>query len=277
MILNVEISKHTKDLIQKYTAALLREIMPEFFGIKIGRVKELINPELPEIKVSGGGTDMVFLTDDNKYLHFGFETGSDKGDIAKHLNYDSRLIQRDGREVVTVIVYTADVTEAPAGINGETLVYNPHIILMYNYDGDAIYNELNTKILKGQALNDNDILNLLFLPLMRNSIPRGDLAVKSVEIAKTISDPIKRETCVAAAFAFAYKYLSDSEANKLLEAIRMFDFVDKIVDIGKMEGKIEMARDMLRDSESIEKIVRYTKLDEATVLNLQSELESVPA
>jgi hypothetical protein len=46
--------------------------MPEFYGIKIGRVKELINPELPEIKVGGGGTDMTFLTDDNKYLHLGF-------------------------------------------------------------------------------------------------------------------------------------------------------------------------------------------------------------
>jgi len=61
--LNIEISKHTNDLIQKHTAALLREIMPEFYGIKIGRVKELINPELPEIKLGGGGTDMVFLTD----------------------------------------------------------------------------------------------------------------------------------------------------------------------------------------------------------------------
>jgi hypothetical protein len=39
--LNVEISKHTNDLIQKHTATLFREIMPEFYGIKIGRVKGL--------------------------------------------------------------------------------------------------------------------------------------------------------------------------------------------------------------------------------------------
>ena len=71
--------------------------MPEFYGIKVGKVKELINPELPDIKVGGGGTDIVFLTDDDKYFHLGFETGIDKGDIVKHLNYDARLIQRDGR------------------------------------------------------------------------------------------------------------------------------------------------------------------------------------
>jgi len=94
MYLNVSISPHAKDIIQKHTAALLREIMPEFYGIKIGRVKELINPELPEVTVAGGGTGMVFLTDDDKYLHLGFEIGKEKHDIRKHLSYDARLIAR---------------------------------------------------------------------------------------------------------------------------------------------------------------------------------------
>ena len=270
--MNIEISKHTNDLIQKHTAALLREIMPEFYGIKIGRVKELINPELPEIKVGGGGTDMVFLTDDDKYLHLGFETGSDKGDIVKHLNYDARLMQRDGREVVTVIIYTADVTEAPPGINSETLVYNPHIILMHDYDGNAIYADLNVKIDTGQPLGDKDILNLLFLPLMRNSIPRNELAAKSVEMAKKIADPAKREACVAAAFAFAHKHLSDGELKKLLEATKMYDLADRLANIYTKDAKIEVARAMLKEDETVKRIVRYTELDEETVLQLQSEM-----
>ena len=268
--MNVEISKHAKDLIQKHTAALLRDIMPEFYGIKIGRVKELINPELPEIKVLGGGTDMVFLTDDNKYLHLGFETGKDKNDIVKHLIYDTRLIARDGREVVTVIIYTSDVTAAPQGINGETLIYNPHIILMADYDGDKIYADLTTKLAEGLSLTDKDILNLLFLPLMRNTIPRSELAVKSVEIANTIPDRTKREACIAAAFAFAHKYLSESETGKLLEVLKMVDLTALLV----TEGKIEVAKEMLRAGETIIRIIQYTKLDKDTVLQLQNEMEN---
>ena len=268
--LNVEISRHTNDIIQKHTCALLREIMPEFYGIKIGRVKELINPELPEVKVGGGGTDMVFLTDEDKYLHLGFQTDRRDDDVIRHLNYDSRLMQRDGREVVTVIIYTADVAEAPAGINGETLAYNPHIVLMANYDGNTIYGDLNAKIEQGQALEDKDILNLLFLPLMKNTIPRAELATRSVEMAKTIADPTKRETCIAAAFAFANKYLGEKDKEKLLEVMNMADLFEMI----EKRNLKKVARSMLQDRVTVDFVVRHTALDEETVRELKDEIEN---
>ena len=60
--MGTKISQHRYDLIQKRTCALLREIMPDFYGIKVGRVKEVISAELPNIEVSGGGSDMVLLS-----------------------------------------------------------------------------------------------------------------------------------------------------------------------------------------------------------------------
>ena len=284
--MNVEISKHTKDLIQKHTAALLRDIMPEFYGIKVGKVRELINPELPEVKLGGGGTDIVFLTDDDKYFHLGFETGSDKGDILKHLNYDSRLMQRDRREVITVIIYTADVAEALPGINGETLVYNPHIVLMRNYDGNAIYAGLKDKINTGKPLEDKDILNLLFLPLMRNSIPRYELAEASLEIAKTIPERAKREACIVSAYAFASKYLSEIERTKLLEVLKMCDLLERYVAERIEEGIEErikemleekyniVAKSMLRDKSTVDFVARHFNLDIKTVQNWKYEVEN---
>ncbi|MCL2386836.1 MAG: hypothetical protein FWC89_04700 [Defluviitaleaceae bacterium] len=59
--------------------------MPEFYGFKTGKVKELINPELPDIKVKGGGTDVVFLMEDNTYLHLGFETRKDMDDVSGNI------------------------------------------------------------------------------------------------------------------------------------------------------------------------------------------------
>jgi hypothetical protein len=290
--LNADISKHTKDLIQKHTAALLREIMPDFYGIKIGRVKELINPELPDVMVAGGGTDMVFLTDDDKYLHLGFESGKEKSDILKHLSYDARLTARDGREVVTVIVYTSDVTTAPTGIKGETLVYTPHIILMADYDGDTVYAELNAKITAGLLLKDKDILNLLFLPLMRNTIPKNELVLRSVEMAKTIGNYAKREASMAAALALSYKHLNKSELEKVKEAMEMQEGIDWLAGIieerikertGESVKKAEesvkkdLARNMLQAGETVIRIAQYTKLDKEIILGLQAELELIPA
>jgi hypothetical protein len=252
--------------------------MPEFYGIKVGKVKELINPELPEIKVGGGGTDIVFLTDDDKYFHLGFETGINKDDIIKHLNYDVRLMQRDGREVITVIVYTADVTEAPPRINGETLVYNPHIVLMRDYDGNAIYAELKAIINAGKLLDDKDILNLLFLPLMRNSIPRYELAEASLEMAKTIPDRAKRESCIVSAYAFASKYLNEIERTKLLEVLKMCDLLERYV-TERIEESLEeknsvVAKSMLRDKCTIEFVARHFNLDAEIVQKWKYEVDN---
>jgi len=244
--------------------------MPEFYGFKTGKVKELINPELPEIRVKGGGTDVVFLMEDDAYLHLAFQTGKGEDDIVRHLDYDTRLIQRDGRAVNTIIIYTADVTVASPGIKSDTLAYNPHVILMGDYDGNSIFAGLESKIKTGQELTDMDIMNLIFLPLMCHTIPRQDLAIKTMRLAQTIPDVTKRNACTAAAFAFASKYLDEAERNKLLEVLKVTELGTMLV----MDERKEIARRMLRRNTPMEIVVEDTGLDEDTVKELQTELEA---
>jgi len=274
--LNERITRNANDVLQKYTCALLRDVMPEFYGFKTGRVKELINPELPEVHISGGGTDMVFLMEDGTYLHLGFETGKDKNDIVRHLSYDARLIQRDGRVVNTVIVYTADVVSAPPGLRSNTLVYTPHIILMRDYDGDLVYNGLTAKMRTGQELTDRDILDLVFLPLMKHSLPRRELAASTIRLAETISDSEKRNLCVAAAFAFASSCLDEADTEKLREVLKMTNLgallvMDAVMDAVN-DRTIELAKKMLKRGVSVEAVMEDAELDEVTVRQLQEEL-----
>ena len=151
--INTKISKHANDLIQKYATSLFRNATLEFYGIKSAPIKELINPELPEIKVTGGAADIVFLLEDDTYLHFAFETGhNSKGAMLKCIGYDTRLYERDGRLVHTVIIYTADVKTKPKGLSIGTLSYDPQVILMVDYDGNAIFKELEAKIKADEEL-----------------------------------------------------------------------------------------------------------------------------
>lgn len=41
----------------------------------------------------------------------------------------------------------------------------------------------------------------------------------------------------------------------------------------RVEGKIEMAKEMIKDNEPIEKIIKYSKLSRETVLGLQKQEE----
>ena len=214
--LDAKISKHAKDIIQKYTSNLFKNVTLEFYGIKTAKIKELINVELPVVDVTGASADEIFLLEDDSYLHWEFQTRYNKDNLMRFADYDLRLYKRDERKIDTVIIYTAEVKKKPEGLNIGSLTYNPGVIMMADYNGNAIYAELDAKLKAGQELTDIDMINLIFLPLMSNDIPRKELAAKSIELAQTIPDTTKRNTCIAAAFAFANKYLSKDEAEKLL-------------------------------------------------------------
>jgi hypothetical protein len=217
---------------------------------------------------------MVFLLEDNTYLHFAFETGHNAAAMAKCLSYDARLIERDGRAVHTVIIYTSDVKTKPNEFKFNTLWYHPDVILMDSYDGNAIFMELEAKIRAGQELAEIDMLNLALLPLMRHTIPRRELAAKSIELAQSIADITKRNTCIAAAFAFANKYLSKADMEKIKEVIRMTDLAVMIVEDAIKDERLEIAKNALKKGFNTADISGITGLDESTVKQLQTDLDS---
>jgi len=273
-VTKLRISQHAKDLIQKYTSSLFKDATLEFYGVKTARIVELINTELPTVEVAGGAADFVFLLEDGTYFHFEFQTTYNAADLLRFAGYDIRLYERDGRKVVTVIIYTADVKHRPAGLDIGSPAYNPSVVMMHDYDGVAIYESLRSKLADGQNLSDVDMLNLIFLPLMRHMLPRKELAENSIELAQTIPDSTKRNTCIAAVFAFSSKYLSKDEAGQLLEVLKMTDLAEMLVDKVISEREIEIAKNALREGAAIDFVKKITGLDETTIKRLQMEIRN---
>lgn len=158
--LESKIARQTKDIIQKYISGLFREVTLEFYGIKTARIRELINVELPVVEVAETSTDFIFLLEDDTYLHFEFQTTYNKRDIIRFATYDIRLYERDKRNINTVIIYSSDVKDSDTGLSIGSLVYNPSKVMLYEYDGNAIFKELELKINTGEELTDIDMLNL---------------------------------------------------------------------------------------------------------------------
>ena len=275
--IDAKITQHTNDTIQKYTNALFRNATLEFYGIETAPIKELINPELPKVEVSGGAADIVFLLEDDTYLHFAFETGHNTAAVAKCFSYDARLFERDGRKIHTVIIYTADVKTRPSGLSFGTMRYYPDVILMTEYDGDAVFKELEAKIKTGQELTEIDMLNLALLPLMRHTMPPRELAAESIRLAQTIPDITRRNACTAAAVAFANKFLSKTDMEKIKGVLAMTDLVGMIVEdaVGNAikNRDMEIAKNALKMGFSIENIAGITSLDESTIKQLQTEMK----
>lgn len=288
--MDAAISKHAKDLIQKYTSGLFKNATLEFYGVKTAKIKELINVELPAVEVTGSSSDFIFLLEDDTYLHFEFQTTYSKTDLIRFAAYDMRLFERDGRKVTTLIIYSADVKRADVSLNIGSLVYTPDKVMMNDYDGDAIYSELTAKLHTVHDLTDTDMLNLIFLPLMRNSIPKDELVIKSVELAQRIPDTTKRNACIAAAFAFANRYLDENKVDELLEVLEMTDLatimieraveraVEKAVESAVQKtvsnDRLDFAKKMLKRGIATDAVAEDTGLDEITIKRLQNELNN---
>jgi transcriptional regulator with XRE-family HTH domain len=269
--MEIKIPKHKYDIIQKYTIGLFRDATLEFYGIKTAKIKELINTEIPVIEVRDKDTDFVFLLEDNTYQHFEFESSYKKSNLIRFATYDLYLHERDGRQVNTVIIYSADVPkDAPESLKIGSLEYEPDIIMLCDYDGNTIYAKLEAKLRAGKELTDADMLNLLFLPLMRSTVSKYELAKKSIELAKTIEDDRKRDICIASTVAFMEKYLTEDEQKRILEVIRMTKIVDMII----TDEMLEVAKKAIRKGLSLEDIADLTNLDINIIQEIQENQES---
>lgn len=268
--IDIQISKQYKDIIQKYTSGLFKNSILSFYGIKSAKIKELINGELPNVEVSDSSTDFIFLLEDGTYLHIEFQTTYRIEDLTRFARYDSFLYDRDKRKIQTVIIYSSDVRTVANTLEIGSLIYAPINIMMYDYDGNEIYKDLDTKLKAKQDLTDTDILNLILLPLMKHNIPRYELTKKSVELAKTIEDKTKRELCISSAIAFSSKYLSDNELKRIWEVFRMTDVIGKLI----KDELVEVAIKLLKRGIAINAISEDTGLDIETIETLQEELET---
>ena len=288
--IETKISIHNKDIISKYTSGLFKNAILDYYGIKsTAKIKDLINVEFQVIEVSESRADFLLLMDDDTYKHLEFQTSFNRKDLTRFSRYDALLYDRDGRKIHTIIIYSSDVRKIDESLDIGTLKYEPTNIMMYEFDGDSIYKDLETKLKEKQELTDIDMLNLIFLPLMRNNIPKAELALKSVELAKTIEDRSKRETCLVSAIVFTSKYLSENEINRIWEVAKVTDVigrliqqevdkevkvvVDKEVAVEKIKRAKEIARKLLKRGIAINAISEDTGLDIETIEELQEELK----
>ena len=269
--IEIKVAKQAKDILQKYASGLFRNATLEFYGVKTARIKELMNVELPVVEVSGSSTDFIFLLEDDSYLHYEFQSAFNADDLIRFSEYDIRLYKRDRRKIQTVVIYSADVKAADESLELGSLTYTPANVMMCSYDGDAIYAGLQAKLKGGQDLSDVDMLNLIFLPLMRNTIPKNELAAKSIELAQTIPDRTKRDACIASAVAFMSKYLNDDEIHGILEVLKMTDIWSKALTIAVNERDVEIAKKAIKKGLSKNDIADLTGLDIETIEALIAE------
>ena len=162
---------------------------------------------------------------------------------------------------------------------------------MKGYDGDIEYERLRDKIENGETLGEEDILKLIFLPLMKSKNSEDEMAIQAAELAKDIQGEIKTFV-IGAIVAITDKFMNEDYKRKLLEVLKMTQIEQWIREEGRLEGvkegelkgrlegvkegelkgRLETAKAALKEGADVEFVIKITELTREAVLKLKSEL-----
>ena len=263
--LKTKIPRNIKDLSQKGILNYFQNHAISFYGFKAAKIVESLNVELQDIKVQERRTDLVFLLEDDSLLHLEFQTVYRTSDLIRFLLYDALLHEQHKRKVTTVIIYAAGVKRRDVSLKFDTLTYNPYTIFLEEKDGEEILVSLEEKIVRGEKLTVEDILNLDFYFFMKNAIIEVDRAKRLLEVATHITEHRSRELTIATIFGIASKFLDVEHLEQLKEVFMMTvdpvaEFMEELAElrVSKIERKyaekeLELERKIERKMEQMER------------------------
>lgn len=251
--------KNIEDAIMKSILDVFKEDALQFFGIK-SKIITAARTELKNLQIDTSFMDYTFLLDDNSFLHLEFQTTNRKSDLARFLAYDAVLYYKENMPINTIVVYSSNIKKAKTNINIGSIKYSVNAFYMSNLDGDAKYEYLKQKIQSNDILNSNDLLSLVFLPIMSSTKDKNERILESIRLAKQIKNNRNQMNSLALLYAFAEKFVDGNNMDKIKEVFGMTELGRLLREEGKKEGKEEGRKEGKKEGRRQELIRTSTRL-----------------
>ncbi|WP_242826082.1 hypothetical protein [Desulfurispora thermophila] len=203
--------------------------------LELPAIIDLAPTEMPVLEAKETRTDFIFQLADDSLLHLEFQTTASLEDLYRFLLYDARLIYYTRKIIRTVVIYAGEINRAGDCLCKGTVDYQVRNVYLHSYDGDAIYQRLRQKAEKGEPFTWQEMLELVFLPLMKSSADRSEMAIKAAELANAIEQP-EIPFLLGAVIAISDKFMDESAKRKLLEVLRMTKIEQWIREEARAEG-----------------------------------------
>ena len=125
---------------------------------------------------------------------------------------------------------------------------------MASKNGDDVFKNVSDKISKGISLSKDDIISLSFSPIMGGQVSKLDRILNTIKLLKDI-DITYRHDVESIIDAFANKFLSGKELERVKEELKVTELGKSLIDEGKKEKAIEIAKKAIlkgMDNETIQ-------------------------
>ena len=148
-----------------------------------------------------------------------FQTTQRPDDLVRFASYNLEAYRRYRVPIHTVVLYGAGITSAPTTLAMGGLTFTVTAIFLGREDGDTVLARLRA-VAAGRAFTPADRVDLILLPLMRQTRPLAQVLAEAIATTTTLPAEERAQT-VGAMVGLAYTYLEQDVAVALLEALKM--------------------------------------------------------
>ena len=218
-------------------------------------LKEIGPTELVVLESKNLHMDYTFLMEDDTYIHFEFQTTNKNiSDLRRFRAYEALLSHQTGKDVVTYVIYSSNIINVNDTLETGINKFKVNTISMASKNGDDVFKNVSDKISKGISLSKDDIISLSFSPIMGGQVSKLDRILNTIKLLKDI-DITYRHDVESIIYAFANKFLSGKDLERVKEELKVTELGKSLIDEGKKEKAIEIAKKAIlkgMDNETIQ-------------------------
>lgn len=228
--------------------------------------------------------NFTMIAKDNKIVHFEFKKEYFYNDIYKFLVYSSFLIYENKDDFELILVYPRKTRKIIKSIAFTSLRFVYTDVYLDCFNGDKILMKLSAKSSKNRRFRDEEYLALSLIPYMYSKRERITLIIEGLRLANSLNSK-KKHSIIIIILILSEGFLDESDMLKLKKEIKMYkigkmlleegkkkaadevekEISGKMVEKGKNQAKVEIAIDMMRNKEPLDKIMKYTGFDKETL------------
>lgn len=282
------IAYQNKDILFKILSQTYKEKSFAAYGINLPPIRELLPTNLPKISANEKDIDNLLLLEDGTYAIVDYEAEFKKLNKIKYLNYIARVMEKYYREdgnfsLRLVVIYTGDVKCAEPVFETNCIILRMEQAFLSHIDGETAFDTIRQKVGSGALLEDDDLMNLVILPLTIPGVEgKQAMLEKVVELAEQVKDNEQQIFILSGVIVASDKFINREYLEQIRRRINMTQLgqmyeKEKIEYANKKnrELTLEMAKSLLDDGVDLIKIMKATGLTEHELLRLQDEAVTV--
>ena len=229
-----------EDAIMKMGFEYFRDSLLKTLGVPYEFV-DVSQTELVELTITKLYMDFTFLTTEDKYVHFEFQTTDKKeADLRRFRAYEAVFSHRQGKDVITYVIYSGGITNTVTEMNCGINVYRVHAIYLKEKDAEEVFDRLRKKQQNCEKLTEEDFAQLSLTPLMCGNDQKKTMIKNALQIARQ-SQTIAAEKTMAILYTLADKFLEGKDLDDIKEVFYMTRLGQMIFDDG-VETYMEASR-----------------------------------